>query len=249
MKYLSLEFFKMRHKGIFLTILVLLAIELLWCTFPLKRQLSPMLSDPSAPVWETIITTATFMKGLFFSVIIAVTVSRVNDMEHRGNTWKLLESSAQTRESIWKVKFLSVFSLITLAQIVEMAYLLIYGASLQIAQPFPVFAFLNYFIGSLTISAAIILIQQWISMTVENQLISMAIGMFGGFLGLFTMFFPVAVRYLFIWGYYFNLAPATFTGDGGSQRLPVSLLPTIISLAAALLLYFLGRRQFIKTEC
>ena len=248
MKYLSLEFYKMRHKGIFLTILALLAVELIWCTFPLKKQLADLFSNPTAPVWETLITTATLMKGLFFSVIIAVTVSRVNDMEHKGNTWKLLESSAETRETIWNVKFLSVFILIAFAQVIELGYLLIYGALLHIAEPFPFPAFLNSFLGSLAISASIILVQQWISMMVENQLITMAIGMFGGFIGLFSMFFPSGVRYLFIWSYYMSLAPTSFGNNGLAERVPISVLPGIIAVILAIVLYFLGRRQFAKTE-
>lgn len=248
MKYLSLEFFKMRHRGIFLTILALVSTGLAWCTIPLKKQLAPMASDPSAASWEALIFSAIMMKGLIFSVIIAVTVCRVNDMEYKGNTWKLLESSAQTRESIWAVKFLSVFLLLALAQVLEGIYLLIYGAILHIAEPFPLPAFLNCFFGSLTVSAAIILLQQWISMTVENQLVAMATGILGSFIGLFGMFIPTAFRWPFIWTYYIALSPATYDNAGKMVRLPISVTPTLTALAAAVLLFFLGRRQFIKTE-
>ena len=248
MKYLSLEFFKMRHRGIFLTILALVTIGLAWCTIPLRSQIAPMATDPSAASWETLLFSATMMKGLIFSVVIAVTVCRVNDTEYKGNTWKLLESSAQTRESIWMVKFLSVFLLIALAQVLESIYLLIYGAVLHIAEPFPLPAFLNCFFGSLIISAAIILMQQWISMTVENQLVAMAVGILGSFIGLFGMFFPSNLRWPFIWTYYIALTPATYDNAGEMVRLPISAVPTLVALAAAVLLFFLGRRQFAKTE-
>ena len=246
--YLSLEFFKMRHRGILLTILAILAVGLAWCTIPLHRQLVPMAGDPAAATWETLLFSATMIKGLIVSVVIAVTVCRVNDAEHKGNTWKLLESAAETRESIWAAKFFSVFLLIALAQVLETVYLLVYGAALHIAEPFPVPAFLNCFFGSLAVSAAIILVQQWISMTVENQLVAMAVGILGSFIGLFGMFFPSAARWPFIWTYYIALSPATYDDVGTMVRLPVSPAPALVALAAAVLLFFLGRRQFAKTE-
>ncbi|AWI03425.1 ABC transporter permease [Clostridium drakei] len=248
MKYLSLEFFKMRHRGIFLTILFLLFMELAWCTFPLRRLILPLASDSSEAVWEALIMIVTMVKGLLFSVMIAVAVCRVNDMEHKGNTWRLLESSAERRESIWKAKFLSVFLLVSIAQVLESVYLVAYGSSMHIAEKFHIPAFLNYFIGSLAISAVIILIQQWISMTVENQLVAMAVGMLGGFLGLISMFLPSAVRYIFIWGYYVSLAPATFADTGEIKQLPVSVIPTLIALIMAVIFYYIGRRQFAKAE-
>ena len=248
MRYLSLEFFKMRRRGIFLTILALVAVGLAWCTLPLKRQLVPMAADPSAASWESLLLSATMIKGLIFSIVIAVTVCRVNDTEYKGNTWKLLESSAQTRDSIWTVKFLSVFLLIALAQVLEGVYLLVYGAALHLAEPFPLPAFLNCFFGSLTVSAAIILLQQWISMTVENQLVAMAVGILGSFVGLFGMFFPANLRWPFIWTYYIALSPASYNDAGEIVRLPLSAVPILVALAAAVLLFFLGRRQFAKTE-
>ena len=248
MNYLSLEFFKMRRRGIFATIFTLLAIGLAWTTIPLKNQLVPMASDSSAASWESLVFAATMMKGLIFSVIIAITVCRVNDEEHKGNTWKLLESAAETRETIWGVKFLSVFLLIALAQVLETLYLLVYGTVLHIAEPFPFLAFLNSFFGSLIISADIILIQQWISMTVENQLVAMAAGILGSFIGLFGLFFPSAARWPFIWTYYIGLAPAAYGDAGRMVRLPVSVMPALVALAAAVLLFFLGRGQFVKTE-
>lgn len=248
MKYLSLEFFKMRRRGIFPVILFLLAAELGWALGFQSKAFYGLLPDPHQPMWEALLLYISMVKGLIFPILIAVSVSRVNDMEHNGNTWKLLESSAELPGTIWRVKFLSIYLLVSIAQVLELGVTIAFGALKGIAEPFPPLVYLAFFLGSMGINAAIILFQQWISMTVENQLVAMAVGMFGAFLGFFSMFLPTVVRYLLIWGYYANLSPATFSPDGVPARLAVSPAALLLPFAAAIVLYFVGRRQFMKTE-
>ena len=43
-----------------------------------------------------------------FPILTAVIASRICDMEHRGNTWKLLECNNEKRRTIWFCKFMIV---------------------------------------------------------------------------------------------------------------------------------------------
>lgn len=253
MKYISLEFFKMKHRKIFLTAFSLVIVEFLWFFVGVKKTLSPFIPDASQPVWEYLFMCALLLKSLIFPVMIAIIVSRASDMEHKGNTWKLLESCAQTRESIWKAKFLSVFLIITAAQVLELVLVLVFGIYLHIAEPLPVSTVAIYLFGSLAVNTAILLIQQWVSMTTENQLVPIAIGIAGAFIGLFASFLPSGIRYLLIWGYYTNLSPATMGGAPASGQIPaalthVTLLPIAIALIICVILYIVGRKQFVKSE-
>lgn len=248
MKYFFLEFYKMKRRGIFFSIFALLLLEVLWCTFPMRKNLLSLAANPTEPMWEALLLVTTTLKGLFFPIIIAIAVCRINDTEHRGNTWKLLESSAETKEIIWSSKFFSVFFLISVAQIIEFIYLILFGKTIKSGEVFPIIAYSVFLIGSLIINAVIILVQQFISIMIENQLIAMAVGMLGGFLGLFSSFFPSAIRYWLIWGYYTNLSPATFSSGGHIVRIPISIMAIIIPLIVTVFIYFVGRKYFTKKE-
>lgn len=254
-KYLSLEFFKMKRLGIGLTTFALLAVELLWLTFAAKRSSAALnCSNAAAPVWEYLFMTQMMLQGLFFPVIISVTVSRANDMEHKGSTWKLLESSAQTKAAIWQAKFISSYLIIVFVQVIGFLYLLIFGRSLGIAEPLPASEIAKCFFGTLAVDAALLLLQQWLSILIENQLVAIATGILGAFIGLFSNFMPKLFRILLIWGYYTNLSPATMSATAVAENVipietvPVSLVPILIALALAVALYFAGKRRFSKGE-
>jgi len=250
-KYLSLEFFKMKHLGIGLTAFALLATELLWLTFAAEKSSAALhCSNAAYPVWEYLFMTQMMLQGLFFPVVIAVTASRANDMEHKGSTWKLLETSAETRTVIWQAKFISTYLIIAAVQIAGFLYLLIFGKRLGIAEPLPTAELFKCLCGSLAVDAAILLLQQWLSVMIENQLIAIAVGIVGAFIGLFSNYMPAMFRYLLIWGYYTNLSPATINSDRDIpiEAVPISVVPILISLALAVLLYCAGKRHFSQAE-
>ncbi len=93
MKYLWLELYKLKHRKVFLTFLVILGVELLFVfsNYGNNNNFLNMISDPAAPAWEDLIIGPAAINGLFFPILAAVIASRICDMEHKGNTWKLLE--------------------------------------------------------------------------------------------------------------------------------------------------------------
>ena len=107
MKYLRLELFKMKHRKVYLTFFFILGVELLFIfsNYGRNSHFQSMVPDPSAPAWENLIVGPAAMNGLFFPILSAVLASRICDIEHRGNTWKLLECNNQSRNSIWLCKF------------------------------------------------------------------------------------------------------------------------------------------------
>ena len=129
MKYLWLELYKLKHRKVFLTFLVILGVELLFVfsNYGNNNNFLNMISDPAAPAWEDLIIGPAAINGLFFPILAAVIASRICDMEHKGNTWKLLECNNQNRRSIWFCKFTIVSTLMMLAIFIQAFIIIAYG--------------------------------------------------------------------------------------------------------------------------
>ncbi|RRD96179.1 hypothetical protein EII17_01370 [Clostridiales bacterium COT073_COT-073] len=248
MKNLRVEFAKMKRKRIGMIGFFLLGLELAWSTLPVRNLLAEVVDNADYPAWESVVMFILTLKALIFPILIAVIVSRLNDMEHKGNTWKLLQSMGQGKERIWHAKFMAAFLLISIFQVLEAIYVLGFGNYLGIRTEVPVAMFFKYFVGATVINMALILVQQWLSMRFENQVIAMSVGMLGGFSGIISAFLPAFVRNLLIWGYYINLTPAAFDATGVIQRREIGIWSIVIALIAAALIYAVGYKQMKETE-
>ena len=85
MRYLSLEFYKIRRRGIFLTALFLCGAEGAWTAYSAQQYLE---ENGTHLVWNNLFTNLALLHGLFLPMAIAVLASRICDMEHKGDTWK-----------------------------------------------------------------------------------------------------------------------------------------------------------------
>lgn len=126
MKYLGLELYKLKRRKVFLTFALILGVELLFVfsNYGNNENFLGMISDPNAPAWEDLIVGPATMNGLFLPILAAVIASRICDMEHRGNTWKLLECNNENRKAIWFCKF-TVVAVLMLAAILIQALVIV----------------------------------------------------------------------------------------------------------------------------
>lgn len=249
MKYLFLEFYKLKRRKIFLTVFLLLAAELLWSSVGFHTDsFMKIIKISKSPSWEYMLRVLSQMECLFFPVMIAVVVSRINDMEHKENTWKLLMSDGESIKTIYRSKFLCILIIIVAAEAVEILYLILWGHSNHVAEPFPAAIYFNFFAGSIMVSIGIIAIQQWISMAVQNQLVAMSVGMLGAFLGFLSPLLPSAAQNLIIWGYYWKLSPADFIVKSVNETPAIvahsiNMVPVLIMFVIGILIYFIGRHN------
>lgn len=204
MRYTALEFYKIRHKKILLMIVFLLCIELFWAFMAGSISLS---RDPDAVSWEVIITFITQMNGLFLPILTAVVVSRICDMEHKGNTWKMLMTASVKREQIYAAKYTCACLLILFVIVLQLVATVVFCQSKSVTSPIPWELLIQTAMGTLVTSMAVIALQQWISLAITNQAFALCLGMLGGFIGITASLFPGMVRYFFIWSYYNELSP------------------------------------------
>ncbi len=256
MKYLWLELYKLKHRKVFLTFLVILGVELLFVfsNYGNNNNFLNMVFDPAAPAWEDLIIGPAAINGLFFPILAAVIASRICDMEHKGNTWKLLECNNQNRRSIWFCKFTIVSMLMILAIFIQAFIIIAYGNSVGIVQPLPVRTLLGFVLGTAMITFVVVTIQVFFSLVCINQLIPMSIGMIGALIGFISTLLPPGIRNILIWGNYAELmvlGQDTSSGNLQSSGLVVrniNFVPLAILFVVGLVAYVVFRKRFEKYE-
>lgn len=256
MKYLWLELYKLKHRKVFLTFLVILGVELLFVfsNYGNNNNFLNMISDPAAPAWEDLIIGPAAINGLFFPILAAVIASRICDMEHKGNTWKLLECNNQNRRSIWFCKFTIVSTLMMLAIFIQAFIIIAYGNSMGIVQPLPVRTLLGFVLGTAMITFVVVTIQVFFSLVCTNQLIPMSIGMIGALIGFISTLLPPGIRNILIWGNYAELmvlGQDTSSGNLQSSGLVVrniNFVPLAILFVVGLVAYVAFRKKFERYE-
>lgn len=248
MKALSLEYFKIRRKKIWVMLTLFLAAEMIWASMSMSISISRSAANAS---WEALIFSIASMNGLFLPIISAIVVSRICDMEHKGNTWKMLMTTNTGRNHVYTAKYICANSLILYGIIAQAVFIVGFGLSKNIPGPLPLSLLMQFAAGTLLTTLAITALQQWLSLTVRNQAFALCLGMLGGFIGTTSGLFPAGIRHLFIWSYYMDLNPVTYiysasSGTYVSGMLPVGLL--IAALLMAAIFYFAGNIHASRQE-
>ncbi len=250
MRYLGLEFYKLKRRYVFLTVLALFLAETLICTYAIHNDIAR--HGTIAMPWEGLLLQIAAMNGLFCPVILAVVSSRICDAEHKGDTWKLLECCSERLSSLYRAKFLCTMILVAAAQVIQFVICAAFGISEKFPLPLPVNEFLMVYFGSLMVDVSVLAVQQFLSMMFRNQFVALIGGLVGAFIGFAGSLFPNELRRLFIWGYYIELSPATTAeiSNGKYGIVPVTVnFPLIVGVFFfGLLLCFLGRKYLMQKE-
>lgn len=248
MKILTLEFLKLRRKKIFLMITMFMGVEILWALMSVSVSLS---RNPSDTGWMATIVTLATMNGLFLPIISSVVMSRICDMEYKGNTWKLLMSVNVKPSKIYAAKYICGNILLLYAVVLQAIAIVIFSNVKGFAQPMPSSVLLKYAGGSMLISTTVLALQQWISLAFKNQIFALCLGMVGGFLGMTSDFFPVFVRRIIIWSYYTGLSPVAcrFTNNSADyivQNQNIGIFAGVILMT--LVFYIAGSCHISRQE-
>ena len=136
MKAISLEFYKLRHKHLFLMVTLFLLVEIGWAFMIVSMSIS---RNPNNAGWEPLIAMLSSMNGLFLPIISAICVSRICDMEHKGNTWKLLLSISVRRSKLYAAKYISAVIIMLWACILQVLAIIVFGIVNGFGQPVPLY--------------------------------------------------------------------------------------------------------------
>ncbi|WP_281533259.1 ABC transporter permease [Anaerocolumna aminovalerica] len=237
MKAVNLELYKLRHKHLFLMVTLFLLVEIGWAFMASSMSIS---RNPDNAGWEPLIAMLSSMNGLFLPILSAICVSRICDMEHKGNTWKLLLTVSVKRGKLYGAKYISASIVMLWACILQVLAIIAFGIINDIGQPVPLFLLTRFLIGTVLTNMIIIALQQWVSMAVENQAFALCLGMVGGFIGLVADLLPSGVRRIFVWSYYTGLSPITQSYISEKMQFIVRDISSLLPVAAMLIVAGFG---------
>ena len=88
MKTLQLEFYKMKRRKVWLTMFALLSVQLLWGMWALRNPKDWELKSG----WMALLYFLSLLNGIMVPAMMSVLASRLADIEHKGNSYKQLET-------------------------------------------------------------------------------------------------------------------------------------------------------------
>ncbi|USG68509.1 ABC transporter permease [Brevibacillus ruminantium] len=227
-----------------------LSVELIWAFMAASMSFA---RNPDRVGWEPVIAMFTSLNGLFLPILSAIVVSRICDMEHKGNTWKLLLTCSMKREVLYAAKYICACAIVLCVCAMQGLAIAAFGTVQGIAQSVPCFLLVRFMLGTIVTSMVILALQQWLSMVMKNQAFALCLGMLGGFAGLVGDLFPATVRKLLIWSYYSGLSPIAQNYTGNELQFYVrnlsDSLPEVGGLmVVAIVIYLAGRFSISRQE-
>ena len=239
---------KARHRKLWLVPLAFLSFELLWMLWQLGSASKADLESGYLMLLFNLQT----INVLLFPILAAVLASRLCDMEIKGDTLKLLYTM-QRRTAFYDCKYVTGLKYLSATVLGQGGLLLLFGRVYSFGAPLKPVMLLQYLAATFAVGSALLCLQQFLSLHSENQILPLAAGLAGSFLGLFSIFFPESVSRLIIWGYFVRFSTVVMDWDEGSRittyyETPFPKLLFALFLLFATALYFAGRAVFTRKE-
>ncbi len=248
MKALKLEFYKARRKRYWLIAAAISAVQALWLIWGLRNMDASQLAQG----YLHSLYQFAVLNSIVLPVMTGVLVSRMCDIEHKGSALRTL-FTMQPSGSLFDAKFFCAG--IHLAAVVgfQIATILMVGQIKGFSTPKPAGALVWYFGSQLLCSLFLALFLQILALRHINQFIPLSAGLITGFLGLMAMFFPEGVMRLVPSAYYGLLSPVHMDWNRAARtvsyyQVPFPIMDCMLLTAALVILYWFGRKQFMKRE-
>ena len=199
------EWMKVRRRGIGLLLLCFLGLTFVWLYWSMSHIKTEELADGYRMAWLNL----SMVNTIFLPAMSAMLASRLCDSEIKGNTLKLL-CTMEKKGRVFDMKLLTEQCYLAAYLLAEIGLTLLLGVGKGFETPMSLSHALSFLAGNYLVTLLILLLQTVLSFFLENQIIPLAIGLLGSFLGIFSWYMPPAVTgFLLPWGYYCRL---TFIG-------------------------------------
>lgn len=182
---LRVEFWKSRRRWYWLLGAALLAVEMLWILWAFSH---PSEQDRELG-WMQLLYNMPALNGILFPVIGAALASRVADVEHKGNTLKLLET-LQPKERLLNAKLVLGALLLLPLAVIQVIVLLAAGRFYGFYGAPVLTDYVLYALFTFSACFAIYELQLVLSLIIKNQMVPLCIGLGGAFVALLLMFLP-----------------------------------------------------------
>lgn len=183
MKTLRLEFYKIRRRKVWLTMFALLSVQLLWGLWSMRDPKEWELQSG----WMSLLYRLSLLDGIMVPTMMAVLASRLADIEHKGNTYKQLET-LRSAGSLYHAKAVCGCIIIAVLFAAQFAFFIALGYYLGYeGNPDVKYYLLSYGL-KVAANIALFLLQLALSMFFANQMIALVAGLGGSMAALLLMF-------------------------------------------------------------
>ncbi|MGO4860331.1 ABC transporter permease [Arthrobacter sp. 2MCAF14] len=243
-----LEFRKMRRlRTIPLLLVLVAAVASLSSASLFSDGTRETLSDAAGRPWAALLLSYTMMAAMTSPILASVLASRQTDIEHSGAGWTLAAAAAHSPGALCRAKLAALALLLMPA--IGLQTLLVLGAGMLagITVPLDPGPWMAYTTLLFLVDVAFCALHIWLAASVENQLISVGVGMLGAFLAVFSLLIPSAASRLIPWGYYAVISHAG-QSDGGVTYVTAPygwILGFLVLVGAA---FILATRRFDCAE-
>ncbi|MBC3797798.1 ABC transporter permease [Acetobacterium tundrae] len=245
---IGMEALKTKGRKIWLVVAVMMGVQMLWAGWAISNKDANDLVQG----WLFFLYQFPMLNCIIMPVIAAVVASRLCEVEHKGQTFKLLETIVPANR-IFDAKFIWGSIYMFGAALGQVAIMIGMGLMLHFGGPVPWGALGGYLFFTLAVSLTIYAFQQVVSMLFANQMVPMTLGLVGGFIGLFSMFFPQGFQKFILWSYYGVLMQIGMNWDQNTRA--IDFYWTAIDWSGFVLLfvffgliYGIGRILFVRRE-
>lgn len=245
---LILEFEKTRRRKVWLIVAAILLVQTVWSLWSIGR----MDAQKLAHGWMFFLYQFPLLNAIMMPVLAAVVASRLCDMEHKGHMLKLLHT-VMPAGRLFNAKYLCGALYMLAAGVLQTAVMLAVGYLWGFAGNPPLAKLLVYLLFTTAVNLALLLLQQTLSFLFVNQMVPLTVGLMGGLVGLFMMFFPPIWERFLLWGYYGVLMLVGMNWDSSTRissfyYTPVDWAGFGTLLLMMCIMYILGRTLFVRKE-
>ena len=248
MKLLQLEFYKCRRRKIVLVCAAVLAVELIWMAVFFTRQDAEDLKWG----WMLLLYNLAMVDAIILPISVATLASRNCELEHKGNTWKLLETMARPSQ-LYAAKLAWGALVLASLLIVRSGIFIVVGIVEGFQGGIPWGRFGLFTVISWAVSMMVYALQQGLSLRFTNQAAALVCGIAGSFLGILSMLFPPALTRCVPWGYYGLLSLTRMEWDPDTRftqffwQWPQPMDLVLLCLWTVVFL-MVGRTLFVRKE-
>ena len=245
-----LEFFKSRRRGLLLTVLALFGFEIAWMFMAFRNPTAQEIQQG----WKGLLYQMPTLNTIFFPIAAAIVASRLADLEHKGETWKLLET-IQDAKDIFMGKFLCGAWYVLLSIILETGAMLLCGKLLAYDGSPDLEKYMLFLVFQFVTALEIFALQLILSSLIRNQMIPLCIGCGGCFIGLLLLFVPLkAAQYILPWGHSSLLYIVYLVYWNADQRTmllaynPIHWAAFVVAICELVVFLWIGCKLFHQKE-
>ena len=247
-KALIVECKKSRYRKLWIIVAALIGAQLLWELYSFRN----MDTYDLAQGWLACLYHFPVLNAIFMPVITAVIASKLSDIEHKGQTLKLLET-VMPAARLFDAKLLCGAFYVLSVILLQIGVMLLTGYVKGFTGPAPLNQMGYYLLFTFCVTVTLLLLQQILSLLFSNQMVSLTIGLLGGFVGLFSMYLPPWFSKLTPWGYYGVLMLTGMDWERETRIVTyywseIDWTGFLILVSAFLVIYCVGRILFVRKE-